>query len=233
MVEQAFSVLNMRSIKEGPEVTRSDPDDLTTRARIRDAAIARFATDGVGRTTIRSIATDAGVSPGLVIHHFGSKAGLRAECDRHVASFLRERKSEAMRSGPRLDPLGAMRSAHDGPPVMRYLAMTLVESSPELDAMVDTIVSDAAGYMEEGVESGILEPTDHPFERAAVVTLYSLGMLALHEHLERLLGVDIFGDPAGMQVYLEVASEIVVSGIGTDELAEMLAHTFAREGNET
>lgn len=208
-------------------------DDLSTRARIRDAAIARFATEGVDKTTIRSIAAAADVSPGLVIHHFGSKAALRAECDRHIASYLRDRKSEAMQAGPSLDPLAAMRTALDGPPVMRYLAKVLIESSPEVDAMVDTIVSDAAGYMEEGVESGLLEPTDHPYERAAVLTLYSLGMLALHEHLERLLGVDIFGDPAGMRTYLEAASEIVVSGIGTDTLVETLTRAFAQEGSET
>ncbi len=210
-----------------------DADDLTTRAKIRDAAIARFAADGVDRTTIRSIAAAADVSPGLVIHHFGSKAALRVECDRHIASYLRDRKIEAMQSGPSLDPLAAMRSVGDGPPVMQYLARTLIENSPEVDAMVDTLVSDAAGYMEEGVRSGVLEPTDHPFERAAVLTLYSLGMLALHEHLERLLGVDIFGDPAGMRVYLEAASEIVVSGVGTDTLVETLARAFAQEGNQT
>src|SRR3712207_8086528 len=50
----------------------SADDDLTGRARIRDAAIRRFAVDGFG-TSVRAIAADAGVSPGLVIHHFGSK----------------------------------------------------------------------------------------------------------------------------------------------------------------
>ena len=50
--------------------------DLTARARIRDAAIECFARQGFA-VSVRAIAAHAGVSPGLVIHHFGSKAGLR------------------------------------------------------------------------------------------------------------------------------------------------------------
>ncbi len=58
-------------------------EDLTTRAKIRDAAIVRFGKFGFGRTTIRAIAEAARVSPALVIHHFGSKDGLR-EVVRHL-----------------------------------------------------------------------------------------------------------------------------------------------------
>ena len=69
---------------------RSD-DDLTARARIRDAAVARFGRDGFG-VGVRAIAADAGVSAALVIHHFGSKDGLRAECDAFVLDAVRQRE---------------------------------------------------------------------------------------------------------------------------------------------
>ena len=51
----------------------SAPADLLPRARIRLAALELFGAQGFDKTTIRQIATRAGVSPGLVIHHFGSK----------------------------------------------------------------------------------------------------------------------------------------------------------------
>ena len=73
---------------------RSD-DDLTARARIRDAAVVRFGRDGFG-VGVRAIAADAGVSAALVIHHFGSKDGLRAECDEHVLETVKREKSDAM-----------------------------------------------------------------------------------------------------------------------------------------
>ena len=68
-------------------------NDLTARARIRDAAISHFADEGYERTTIRGIAATAGVSPGLLRHHFGSKEELRRACDEHIAETLRRIES--------------------------------------------------------------------------------------------------------------------------------------------
>ena len=44
-----------------------------------------FAERGPDRVTVRDVAAAAEVSPGLVMHHFGSKAGLREAVDEHVA----------------------------------------------------------------------------------------------------------------------------------------------------
>src|SRR5699024_9531395 len=70
-------------------------DDLHTKARIRNAAIDCFSRDGFD-VGISQIAEMAGVSPGLVAHHFGSKAGLRAECDRHVLARVLGAKLETV-----------------------------------------------------------------------------------------------------------------------------------------
>ena len=52
------------------------PEDLTARARIREAAFRLFAAHGVEGTSLRAIAEEAGTSAALVMHHFGSKVGL-------------------------------------------------------------------------------------------------------------------------------------------------------------
>jgi AcrR family transcriptional regulator len=49
------------------------PGATTTREAILEAARSLFATRGYDGTTIRGIATDAGVDPALVHHFFGSK----------------------------------------------------------------------------------------------------------------------------------------------------------------
>jgi AcrR family transcriptional regulator len=69
-------------------------DDLTARAGIRDAALVQFAERGVASTTMRAIAAHAGVSPGLVQQHFGSKDGLREACDRDVQDLVRREASQ-------------------------------------------------------------------------------------------------------------------------------------------
>ena len=47
------------------------------RARLLDAAIARFAVKGIAATSLRDIATEAGVTPALLHYYFGDKAQLQ------------------------------------------------------------------------------------------------------------------------------------------------------------
>ena len=76
---------------------RSAPDDRTAIARIRDAAIDQWGRNGFN-VGLRSIAEAAGVSAALVIHHFGSKEGLRKACDDYIAEEVREAKSASLRT---------------------------------------------------------------------------------------------------------------------------------------
>src|SRR3954462_13965947 len=64
--------------------------DLTAVASIRHAALERFARDGVAGTTIRDVAKTAGVSPGLVQHHYRTKADLERAVNEHVLQIAVE-----------------------------------------------------------------------------------------------------------------------------------------------
>ena len=57
-----------------PFTERSEP----TRAAILTAARRRFTNDGYERTTVRSVAADAGVDPSMVMRYFTNKDGLFA-----------------------------------------------------------------------------------------------------------------------------------------------------------
>lgn len=230
MAEQLYSALIMRSVRDG-DVEEAPLDDRTARARIRDAAIARFAETGVAGTSIRTIAGAAGVSPGLVIHHFGSKDGLRVACDQHVAALVRDQKRTAMAEGVALDPLAALRRAGDGPPLLHYLARTLVDGSPHVAELVDGMVEDAVEYMEDGVASGLLKPSADRRAQVALLTIWSLGGLVMHEHYARLTGVDltnVHADPEGAAEYFRAAVEVLGDGIFTPET---IASVRARFGD--
>jgi AcrR family transcriptional regulator len=205
-------------------------DDRTTKARIRDAAISVFAECGVAETTARKVANAAGVSPGLVIHHFGSMDGLRTECDEHVTAVIRHYKQDAMAEGPNLDILAALRRPESGP-LMGYLAQVLTDDSAAMAKLVDGLVNDAEGYIQQGVESGILRPSDDPRGRAVVLTIWGLGALVLHEHLDRLLGVDltdpdVLRDPS-FGAYAGPTYEIYGDGLFTPEFFEDARESFA------
>jgi AcrR family transcriptional regulator len=197
-------------MSQGP---RPPAEDLTARARIRDAAIRRFARDGIAATNLKSIAADAGVSAPLVNHHYGSKEGLQHECDRHVAALFRDQKRRHASAGHPGDPLAALREAHADLPVLRYLARTLAEGSRHAGELVDELVEDAIEHMAEGVASGFVKPSDQPRERAVVLVLWQLGALMLHEHAARLIGADLADGTEGTIRWWVPATEILAKGV--------------------
>jgi AcrR family transcriptional regulator len=64
--------------KHEPRRTGRRPGPSKTREQILDAARTSFAKHGYDRTSVRSVAADAGVDPALVRRFYGSKEGLLA-----------------------------------------------------------------------------------------------------------------------------------------------------------
>lgn len=191
-------------------------DDRTTKARIRDAAIDCYGRLGVAATTARKVAEAAEVSPGSVMFHFESMDGLRQACDQHVAATVRRRESDMIRSGAAIDP--SVVWAEYGP-VGAYLARVLHDDSPTVAQLVDDLVADAETYLEGGVEAGTVKPSENPHGRAVALTLFSLGSLALHTHVKRLLGVDLTdsnADPNAAAPFVGPVLELFTDGLSTE-----------------
>uniref|UniRef100_UPI003F4933A5 TetR/AcrR family transcriptional regulator n=1 Tax=Nonomuraea bangladeshensis TaxID=404385 RepID=UPI003F4933A5 len=178
-------------------MTTSGPDteDLTARARIRDAALRHFGEHGFDRATTRAIAETAGVSPGLLRHHFGSKQALREACDAHLVkliSRINEQVAADMAAGGvnGVNHVAASMAALG--PYQRYLARALTEgrAEPVFDAMVRMSEQWLAGLDERR--------SDVPFAgrkaRATVGTAMALAVGILHEHVSRGLGADVSGE---------------------------------------
>lgn len=201
-----------------PGTSLAHDQDRTARARIRDAAFARFAADGVAATSLKSIAADAGVSPSLVIHHFGSKEGLRATCDEYVVEGHRKLVRD---SADHPDPVQLLRLIDESMPIVRYLARTLPDGSPQVTKLIEEIVDNGLASYPEAVESGIVKPSENSRERAVILVLWQLGLFVLHEHVERLLGADILdGGPDGwLKVSLPML-EILTKGVLQEEYYE-------------
>jgi len=71
------------------------------------AAAACLAEDGVGAATVRAVAARAGVTPGLIRHHFGGIDGLIAATYRHVGETVAEAIDAALAGAP-ADPRGRL-----------------------------------------------------------------------------------------------------------------------------
>lgn len=145
-------------------------DDLTAAARIRDAAIEQFGEHGFG-VGLRSIAEAAGVSAALVIHHFGSKDGLRKACDDYVAEEIRSDKSEAMRAKEPGTWFAQLAEIESYAPMMAFLVRSMQSGGDLAKMLWGRMIDDAESYLEEGVRAGTLKPSRDPRSRARFLAI--------------------------------------------------------------
>jgi AcrR family transcriptional regulator len=194
------------------------PADLTARARIRDAALAEFSARGIAGATIRGIAEQAGVSPALVQHHFGTKDGLRAACDAHVLDYMRAGVEEGIERDRIGDPAFIAATHGSAPPILRYLARALVDGSPAAATVFDELVAITEQHL-----------VDVPAEtdartRAVVLTAMRLGLTVLHDHVSRGLGVELFsrtGSARSARATLDLIAPQIIPG-GADRIRDGL-----------
>lgn len=215
--EHVYSLLNMCSI---------DPtDDRTAFARIRDAAIVRFGDVGFEKTTVRDIAAAAGVSPGLVLHHFGSKERLRGACDDYVVAEFARSRIEAVESGV-TDPFAAMAGVQAEQHLMRYFLQGLKDDSPGASRLFGTLFEETLRLMELSVDQGVIRPSDNMHDVTAVLLAWQFGGLLLQEHVARVLGVG--SDVAAMMPRFAWASlEVLTHGVFADTRYEDAWREFA------
>src|ERR1700716_2349138 len=164
-----FSVLNMRSAS----------DDRTAAARIRDAAIEQWGQHGFA-VGLRTIAEAAGVSAALVIHHFGSKEGLRKACYDNVAEEIRNSKSEALTSNDPASWLGQMAEIESYAALTGYVVRSL-QTGGELAMMLwQRMIENAEEYFADGVRAGTIKASRDPHGRAKYLAITSGGGLLLY-----------------------------------------------------
>lgn len=213
---------------------RSESSDLTTRARIREAAIAVFGEQGFG-TGVRAVAAAAGVSAGLVIHHFGSKDGLRAACDEYVAESIRAVKSESLRHPSPSGLLAALADIESFAPHMAYLMRSFQSGGPLAAALFQHMVDNAEQYLAEGVEAGTIRPSRDPKARARYLGTVGAGGFLMFLLLRESAGGSL-DYRAALREYADEmmlpSVEIYTEGLLTDSM--MLDTLVAeRNGKET
>ena len=205
--------------------------DFTARARIRDEALRLFTRDGPDAVTVRQIAAAAGVSPALVLHHYGSKQGLRAAVDQHVTGVFDALFAEFSDDDPaRLGDLLAtgsgaslaellLRNLPPESPIPAYLRRLLLAGDPAGTAMLRRWYQASQAMLRPLVASGILRPGRDPDMRTAILMANDLAMLLLRDQLAAVLGTDPL-EPEGMARWAQELLAIYRHGLFTPETGE-------------
>ena len=156
---------------------RSATDDLTARARIRDAAIDAFAATGFD-ATVRQIAARAGVSAGLITHHFGSKDALRAECDADVLRQILQLKVDGIGMAPS-ESVARIARLGDYGPAFGYMLRSLRDGGETGRIFLQNMIDDARDYTAAAVESGMVLPSRDEEARVEMLVTQSVGGMLL------------------------------------------------------
>jgi AcrR family transcriptional regulator len=165
------------------------PEDLTAKARLRDAALRLFAERGIEATSVRDIANAAGVSGGLVRHHFGSKEALRDACDAYALAQLVRLKEQAVSGGQAVGPefLSATQ-----PVLLGYFVRSMLDGSPSSQEMFSQMVGLAEDWLDANHPDGIADR--HAY--GAVLVAMEMGAWMMRDQLSAALGADVL-EPEG------------------------------------
>jgi len=132
--------------------------DLTARARIIDAAVAVFAEQGAS-ASMRAIAAAAGVSPGLITHHFGTKEALKAECDERVLDTLTDMNMAGI-----ADPMASMDVLDEKDPdqvyrmetTTQYMMRAFLDGGPTAQQFYGRFLARIRDIMQAAAASGMV-----------------------------------------------------------------------------
>ncbi|PGH47541.1 TetR/AcrR family transcriptional regulator [Streptomyces sp. Ru87] len=177
----------------------SPSEDRTARAVIRDEALRLFAAHGPGAVTMRQVGAAAGVSAALVVHHFGSKEGLREAVDSHVLATFEAMLGELAGEGGAVSldseaagSLGEAFLRHLPPdsPMPAYLRWLLLSGGEAGHRLFGKLFELSRATLDAMVAGGTAAPGRDPAARAVFLLLNDLAVLLLHDHAARVLGFD-------------------------------------------
>jgi AcrR family transcriptional regulator len=191
--------------------------DLTARARIRDAALDLIAERGSARTSVRGIAERAGVSPGLVLHHFTSKDGVFEEVGRWVLELLnRATQGPESATSPaagyefrqaRMDEL-----VQQVPQVAGYLRHTLLEATPDGLKWFREAADRSADDLKRREQAGMARASSDVKAEAAMLFLLEMAPIILRPFVESALEIDL-STAHGLQRWRNAQAELLTSAL--------------------
>jgi TetR/AcrR family transcriptional regulator, regulator of cefoperazone and chloramphenicol sensitivity len=173
---------------------RSDRPDLTAAAAIRIAAMKLFAERGYAEVTVRQIASAAGVSAALVIHHYGSKENLRSVLEERVAAFVESMLADLARvteegGSASVAELFSDRLERE-PGMAGYVRRLLADGGPAGVDLFGRLYQVTRAGMEALERAGVVRPSGDEAVRNAFLLSNDLAALLFRPHLSQVVGID-------------------------------------------
>jgi AcrR family transcriptional regulator len=190
---------------------------------LRDAALELFGKRGYDGTSVRDIAERAGVTAGLVTHHYGTKENLRKEVDRYVLASVKATWSELLELADSNEIVDHMAIRMQGfqtlfqrrPNIGPYIRRVLMEQSPASNAFFDGLAEVGNSLTDAIRRAGLVRDSDDVEGQSLYALISGLMPVLLSRQIERHLGVSLRSDE-GARRWAAIDYEAMTRGVLVD-----------------
>jgi len=174
-----------------PVDPRASGEDLTAKARIRNAAMDLYAEHGEDRTSMRAIAAAAGVTVGLLVHHFGTKDGLRDAVEQLVVDYFAQAIAQVPVAGTPAE-IGAARDTAvqemlaANPAVVNYLRRAVLDPTRREGRLLERLTELAHKEVTQLRATGYASTTRSESSQVISVMVRQLGQLFLQPMIDAM-----------------------------------------------
>ena len=167
---------------------------IDSKEHLIEVAVNVLAREGFAGSSLRMIAVEAGVSPALLVHHFGSRQGLIEEAiNKTLGEWLdakdvltAEGLTEALKQWPEV--------AEDGQTKLQFFKQLMVAGGKPAQHLFERMVFEAKSRLEVFQNQGLMKPMSDVESAAVLMASYALAPLLMGEQIKKVLGGDFF-DP--------------------------------------
>lgn len=176
-----------------------------------------FAEHGVAAVSLRDIAAAAGVSAPLVIHHYGSKEGLKVAVDEHATGIVQEMfdlvDDPGIGQGEFAGATSLLTEMLDRrPALLPYLRRLLVDGGEQAERLFASLYEATRAAMARLREGGVLRGSPDDDLRAAFLLVNDLGAVLLRDQVRAVTGVDPLAPP-GLERWSATVLDVYSRGV--------------------
>jgi AcrR family transcriptional regulator len=174
-----------------PADPRASGGDLTAKARIRNAAMDLYAEYGEDHTSMREIAAAAGVTVGLLVHHFGTKDRLRDTVEQLVVDYFAQAIAQTPVTGTPAE-IGAARDEAvaemltANPAVVNYLRRAVLNPNASGGRLLERLTELARREVTQLRATGVASTTRPESSQVIGVMVRQLGHLFLQPMIDAM-----------------------------------------------
>jgi AcrR family transcriptional regulator len=179
-----------------PRPVGVDFEDLSAGAQIREIALDLFAEHGIRATSIRMVASAAGVSPGALLHYFPSKKALESAVREEVLRRVFYRTEVVSPSDPPAEALANRFKAYTDvlqsqPNLAHYTRRVYAEGGEESFEFFRLLLQALGAEHSARVAAGTARDFDDPEVGLPLYCYLASALVLIGPLLEAVVGLDL------------------------------------------